>query len=78
MPGLGDSPTHCGRCGDASRDPPRGGADAGLLCQRCGTVLVAESVSARVLQKLAHVTRMGLRGREVLLRPGPPAGREER
>jgi hypothetical protein len=76
MLGLGDGPTRCRRCGDVALDPPRGGADAGLLCHRCGTVLVAESLSARVLEKLAHVTRMGLRGRDVLLRPGP--GREER
>ena len=73
----------CRQCNDAlqaaellSWEAPRPGADAGVLCQRCGTVMVTEALSARVLDKLAQLTRMGLRGRRVLLRPRP--GHEER
>lgn len=72
----------CRRCSEALEaaglafwEGPRGGADAGVLCQRCGAVTVTEGLSARVLEKLAQLTRMGLRGRRVLLRPRP--GQEE-
>jgi len=72
----------CRRCSEALREaglaPPhvaRSSFDAGVLCQRCGGVLVTEGLSARVLDKLAQLTRMGLRGRRALLRP--PHEREE-
>jgi hypothetical protein len=73
----------CRRCSQALQEAGissvralRGSADGGLVCQRCGSVLVTEGLSARVLDKLAQLTRMGLRGQHGLLRPGP--GREER
>ena len=73
----------CRRCSDALRgaglapsDIAHGGAHTAVLCHRCGAVLVTEGLTAGVLDKLAQFTRMGLRGRGVLLRPRH--GREER
>jgi hypothetical protein len=73
----------CRRCNEALQatglapwDVARAGAEPGVLCQRCGAVLVTEGLSARVFDKLAQLTRMGLRGRRVLLRPRH--GRKER
>lgn len=70
----------CRRCSEAVVTAPwdvgRSGPDAGVVCQRCGAVLVTEGLTAGVLDKLAQLTRMGLRGGRVLLRPRH--GREER
>jgi hypothetical protein len=69
----------CRRCSDLlpERRPPYGGAlrvgaVAGVLCARCGTVLGPESLTGRLVAKLAQLNRFGLAGRDELLRPAPP------
>jgi hypothetical protein len=66
----------CRRCSAAAPAdlPPYGGAlrvgaAAGVLCVRCGTVLGPYDLTARLVAKLAQLSRFGLTGRDELLRP---------
>ena len=60
--------------------PPYGaamrvGAVAGVLCARCGAVLVPEDLTMQLVAKLAQLNRFGLAGGEELLRPAPPTSK---